>query len=227
MIWKFGAECLIDMKKIIEFQREVGLKDDGIIGPMTLNALQSRLNISKVQLANFMGQLHHESNGFKSDTESLNYSVARLINTFFYYNRNKGQAFTDGRRWLHPADQETIANKVYWDVNREKRHWLGNKDWGDGWKFRGRGAIQITGRYNYAQFETYVGYDLMDHPEKVATDLYWECALWYFEKNRLWGISERLTRESIAQLTTAINGGLLGLEERIRMTRYYANILKV
>lgn len=215
------------MKKIIEFQKESGLAADGIIGAMTLNALGNRLGLSKIRLSNFMGQLHHETGGFKYDTESLNYSVTGLKKTFSYYRSHPMEAWADGRSLIHKADQETIANKVYWDNNRERSHWLGNKSWGDGWKFRGRGAIQITGRYNYADFQNYVGYDLMLYPDKVATDLYWESALWFFEKKSLWKLADSSTIKSITQLTKAINGGLNGIDDRIRMTRYYANLLGV
>lgn len=213
------------MKKIIEFQKDAGLVPDGIIGPNTLGALGKRLGISDVQLANFMGQLHHETGGFKYDTENLNYSVTGLIKTFSYYRNHKGEAWEDGRSLIKKADQETIANKVYWDVNRSRSHWLGNKSWGDGWKYRGRGAIQITGRYNYASFENYVGYDLIEYPERVAKELYWECALWFFEKNKLWTLADKMTVKSMSDLTRSINGGYNGVEDRIRMTRYYYYIL--
>ena len=185
------------MKKIIEFQKESGLAADGIIGAMTLNALGNRLGLSKIRLSNFMGQLHHETGGFKYDTESLNYSVTGLKKTFSYYRSHPMEAWADGRSLIHKADQETIANKVYWDNNRERSHWLGNKSWGDGWKFRGRGAI------------------------------YWESALWFFEKKSLWKLADSSTIKSITQLTKAINGGLNGIDDRIRMTRYYANLLGV
>jgi putative chitinase len=215
------------MKKIKEFQQEYGLVSDGIIGPITLRAMQSKIGVSDVQIANFMGQLHHETGGFKHDTESLNYSATGLISTFSYYRSHKMEAWKDGRTLLHKADQETIANKVYWDVNRSSGYLLGNKLWGDGWKYRGRGAIMITGKYNYRGFNNWIGYGVLENPEIASTELYWESAMWYFEKNKLWGLSEKMTFKSMSDLTRGIQGGLRGLDERIRMTRYYAKMLGV
>lgn len=215
------------MKKIIEFQKSKGLTQDGIIGPKTLEAFKQHLNINSIELANFLGQLYHETGGFKYDTESLNYSVQGLIKTFNYYKRNQVEAWKDGRFLTRSANQVEIANKVYWDVNRDKSHWLGNKIYGDGWKYRGRGAIMITGRYNYAAFENYIGYNILEHPALVSDYLYWESALWFFEKNYLWVLANDNSIKSITELTRRINGGLNGIDERIRMTRYYSRILGV
>ena len=214
------------MKKIIEFQLSQGLLADGIIGPNTLKAFKSYLDLNEIELANFLGQLHHETGGFKYDTESLNYSVRGLINTFSYYKKNQREAWKDGRFLTRSANQMVIANKVYHDGNRDEKHKLGNKVIGDGWRYRGRGSIMITGRYNYASLQNYIGYDVINNPELVATQFYWESALWFFRVNFLWRLAVQDSVASITELTKNINGGLNGLDERIRMTRYYLRILR-
>lgn len=214
------------MKKIVEFQAEKGLHPDGIIGRNTLNKFKETLLLSNVQLAHFLGQLHHETGGFKHDTENLNYTVQGLINTFSYYQRNVSEAKSDGRTWYRKANQETIANKVYWDENRSRSHWLGNKNWGDGWKYRGRGAIQLTGYYNYEAFAIWMGdWDILDHPDKVAKEHYWMSAIYFFNQKELWGIAKDVSIKTISEVTKKINGGYNGLQDRIRYTQYYYQLL--
>ena len=214
------------MRKIKEFQSDNGLVPDGVIGPNTLNAMKSRWGLSNNRLGNFLGQAHHESAGFTRDTESLNYTPSGLRKTFSYYKKYSAEASSDGRTIFHKADQETIANKVYWDKNRSRVYWLGNKKWGEGWDFRGRGPIQITGRYNYARFENYVGYDIMSCPERLAGDLYWESGLWFFLDNDLWDLAEGDSVSTISKLSIKINGGLNGLDDRIRLSQHYIRMIK-
>lgn len=209
------------MSVIKNFQLSCGLKPDGDIGPKTLGAIRAKLNKSKEQIANYMGQYNHETGGFKYATESLNYSAERLMQVFDYYKTKPGEAYMDGKTVEHKSDPETIANKVYWDRNRSKSHWLGNKHWGDGWKFRGRGLPMTTGMYNYAALGNHLKVNLVDNPELVATDFYWEAGEFYFETKNLWEIAKEVNVESMTLLTEKINGGRNGLKERMRMTRYY------
>ena len=214
------------MRKIIEFQENEGLAPDGLVGIKTLSKFKERFLLSNIQLANFLGQLHHETGGFKYDTESLNYSVQGLIDTFSYYQKNRNEASNDGRTWFRKANQETIANKVYWDENRSPSHYLGNKKWGDGWKYRGRGAIQLTGYYNYQRFAIWQGdLNIQDNPEEVASKYYWESAIFFFNSNKLWNYCNDISLDSIRRLTRRINGGFNGFEDRAKMTRHYYKIL--
>lgn len=215
------------MKKIIEFQESQGLVPDGIIGIKTLLKMKAVFLIfTDIQLANFMGQLHHETSGFTKDTESFNYSVQGLKNTFSFYRRFPNLAWEHGRTWIKKADQEAIANNVYYDGNRDRKYKLGNTSWGDGWKFRGRGAIMVTGKTNYIEFGKYLGVFLVNFPEDVATKYYWKSALWYFDTRKLWGIANSINVKSITELTKRINGGLNGLEDRIKWTKHYYQILQ-
>ncbi len=209
------------MKKIKEFQLSQDLTPDGVIGPITLNALRGKLALSKEQLANYLGQLHIETGGFEYDTERLNYSPERLMQIFSYYKNRPGEAYIDGYTTGRPADQETIANKVYWDRNRSKNYKLGNIHWGDGFKYRGRGSIMVTGKFNYGSFGNHVGANLLENPELVASVFFWDSALWYFDKKNLWEIAEEVTIESMTKITKVINGGDNGLAERMQWTRRY------
>jgi putative chitinase len=213
------------MSKIAVFQEEQNIHVDGKIGPETFRQFMSTFKLTSIQCAHFLGQLHHETGGFTKDTESLNYSVLGLRSTFAYYKNRPKEASEDGRTWHKKADQETIANKVYWDKNRTIPHQLGNIAWGDGWKYRGRGAIQLTGLWNYTEFGEWVeDFLVVDQPNLVVSEYYWHSALWYFEKRNIW---KRVTGVSIKEIeivTKLINGGLNGLEERINLTRMYNKI---
>jgi putative chitinase len=95
---------------------------------------------------------------------------------------------------------------------------------GDGWKYRGRGALQLTGKDNYQAFANYIGRpEIMDNPDLVATELAFESALWFFDRNKLWGICDQGTGDAaILALTKRINGGTHGLDDRKLKTKKYA-----
>lgn len=214
------------MKKIIEFQRINNLSTDGIIGKKTLDKFLDNYDLSKVELANFLGQTHHETSGFTRDTESLNYSAKGLKSTFLYYKKNPKEAWLDGRTWIQKANQETIANKVYWDKNRSRRYRLGNKNYGDGWKYIGRGSGHTTGLSNYSDLALHLGdLSILNKPELVATKYFWESGLFYFNKNKVWKECGTGVKD-ITKVTELVNGGNRGLEERISYTRKYLRILQ-
>lgn len=213
------------MKKIIEFQIKENIHNDGVIGQQTFGQFMSTFELTPIQCAHFLGQLHHETGGFTKDTESLNYSVFGLKNTFSYYKNRPTEAQEDGRTWYKKAEQETIANKVYWDINRSSAFKLGNTEWGHGWLFRGRGAIQLTGQWNYQEFADWKeDQKIVFHPNLVATKYYWDSALWYFEKRNIWRKMEGVDIKHIESVTKAINGGLNGFDDRLKWTRYYAKL---
>jgi putative chitinase len=95
---------------------------------------------------------------------------------------------------------------------------------GDGWKFRGRGALQLTGKANYQAFASYIGRpEVMDNPDLVSGELCFESALWFFDRNKLWSICDQGVGEgAILALTKRINGGTHGLDDRRAKTKKYA-----
>ena len=166
-------------------------------------------------LAHFIGQCQHESGNFTVDTENLNYSAAGLQTTFKKYFPIPGIASTYSRQ------PEMIANKVY-----AGRMGNGNEESGDGWKFKGRGAIQLTGKNNYKSFSDYSGADCIEHPELVADNYFFQSAKFFFDNNKLWSICKTVNINTITQLTKKVNGGLIGLDDRINKTLEIYKLLK-
>ena len=201
---------------LVDLQKKIGVAADGAFGPGTLKAAASYYKLSKNRAAHFFAQTAHESGGFKAFSENLNYGAKGLRGIF-------GKYFpTDALARQYERQPMKIANRVY--ANR-----MGNGDEasGDGWKFRGRGALQLTGKSNYQAFADYVNRpDVMDNPDLVATELCFESALWFFDRNKLWSICDQGINDSaILALTKRINGGTHGLDDRKQKTKKYATWL--
>lgn len=198
------------------FQEKIGVTADGAWGPNTLKAAVKYLNISPLRGAHFFAQCAHESGNFLYPQENLNYNAEGLTKTFSKYfpNIESTKAYA--------GNPEKIANKVY--SNRMGNQ---NEESGDGWKFRGRGAIQLTGKSNYIAFSKYMKTPkIMENPDLVANQFFIESALFFFEHNALWKICDKgIDDATITELTKRINGGTLGLAERISKTKEYATIL--
>lgn len=156
-----------------------------------------------LRLCHFLAQTGHESGGFKVTTENLNYSAAGLASIFKKY-------FTPESAEEYKRKPEKIANIVY--ANRMGN---GNQASGDGWKHRGRGYIQLTGKDNYAAFDKAVEDDILANPDLVATKYPLLSAAWFWSKNGLNAIADKgSTDEVITKVTKKINGGVIGLEDR-------------
>jgi len=165
-------------------------------------------------LAHFLAQCAHESGNFRYTRENLNYSADALLKTFPKYF-SKDTAQTVERK------PELIANIVY-----SNRMGNGDKQSGDGWKYRGRGYIQLTGKSNYVSFGKYISVDLLNNPDLVATKYPLLSAAWFFEIKKLWDIAAKdSSNDTIKFLTMRINGGFHGLEERIKKTNFFITIL--
>ena len=158
--------------------------------------------------AMFIAQVGHESAGFSSVVESLNYTPAALVATFGK-RITQYQADMLGRTPAHSARQDAIANLVY--AGR-----LGNKAAGDGWKFRGRGLIQITGLENYRTCGAALRLDLVTSPELLEQELHAaRSAAWFYTSKGCMSYSGDVQR-----VTLIINGGTNGLEDRkVRLNR--------
>lgn len=199
-------------------QKKIGVDADGLFGPGTLKAAQKYYKMTDARAAHFFAQTAHESGNFKAFSENLNYSAKALDSVFGKYFVRAGRDADEYAR-----QPEKIANIVY--ASR-----MGNGDTasGDGWKYRGRGALQLTGHDNYKALAEYLGMpEIMDNPDMVAEDYSFESAMFFFEKNGLWAIcDEGVNDETIKKLTKRINGGYHGLEDRTNKTYKYLNYLK-
>ena len=157
------------------------------------------------RVAHFISQCAHESNNFRSLEENLNYSADALARVFpRYFGAGKRDAAAYAR------NPEKIANYVYMDQFRTAK--MGNVNEGDGWRFRGRGLKQLTGRDNYTRFGKFVGMTAEQAAEYVATEKgAIESACWFWDTNKLNNIADT---DDVVLMTKRINGGNIGLEDR-------------
>jgi putative chitinase len=169
-----------------------------------------------LRLAHFLAQAGHESGGFKLVNENLNYSAKGLIGIFKKY-------FPDGTKAaLYERKPEKIANLVYGG-----RMGNGPEASGEGYKFRGRGYIQLTGKDNYKAFDAVVAESIVDNPDLVATKYPLLSAAWFFHKNGLHKIADGgATDAVVTSVTKRVNGGTIGLADRIKHFKEYYNLLK-
>jgi putative chitinase len=159
------------------------------------------------RIAGFMAQCAHESNDFRTLEENLNYSVDALNRVFpRYFGPGKRNAVDYAR------NPQKLANYVYMDEFRSKSGALGNTQPGDGWRFRGRGIKQLTGRNNYAAFGRTVGMTAEQAADYIATPKgAFESACWFWSTRRLNAVADT---DDIVRMTQIINGGDIGLTDR-------------
>jgi putative chitinase len=197
-------------------QERAGVAADGAFGPGTMKAGMALLKLSPIRAAHFFAQTSHETGGFKAFSENLNYSAQGLQGIF-------GKYFPGTLEESYARQPEKIANRVYAD-----RMGNGNEASGDGWKYRGRGALQLTGKANYEAFAKYLGHnEVLENPDLVATKYAFESAMFFFERNKLWEICDKgINDATILALTKRINGGTHGLEDRKAKTYKYYEYVK-
>jgi putative chitinase len=165
---------------------------------------------TKLRLANFLGQVQHESN-FKPISENLNYQVSGLLKTFPKY-------FGVGNVHEYAKQPQKIANRVY--ANRMGN---GNENSGEGWKFRGRGFIQITGKENYFRLSNDTDIDFIHNPDLLLEEANSVIsALWFWN---LKGLNVLADKDDVKGITKRINGGLNGLDDRIEKVNNWKNKL--
>jgi putative chitinase len=198
----------------VDKNKLIGHIPDKVFSEIDLVAEKFAIN-TNLRLAHFLGQCSHESGGFKHTVENLNYSVKSLMTVFPKYFKQPGLVESYARK------PEMIASRVY--SNR-----MGNGSEGsrDGWKFRGRGYIQLTGKNNVSEFDKYVPENLLETPDLIATKYPLLSAGWFFYKSSLLPICDKGINESvIKELTKRINGGFNGLDDRIKYTNKFGKIL--
>jgi len=167
-----------------------------------------------VKLSHFLSQCGHESGGFKVVNENLNYGAKGLLTIFKKYFP------TEDKAKLYERKPEKIANLVYGG-----RMGNGAEATGEGYKFRGRGYIQLTGKANYIEFDKVVPENLVETPDLVATKYPLLSAAWFFHKNCL-GKCVDASDASVLAVTKCVNGGTIGLPDRQKHFKEYYNLLK-
>jgi putative chitinase len=190
-----------------------GRVPDGVIAQIPETAREFGIT-TNLRLAHFLAQCALESNNFTATVENLNYRAARLMEVFPKYFRGVDPA-------AYANNPQKIGSRVY--ANR-----MGNGDEasGDGFKFRGRGYIQLTGKSNYTSFSTFVGEDCVANPDLVATKYPLASAAFYFNSNKIWAICDRGADDgTVTQVTKAVNGGTHGLAERLQNFKKFMQAL--
>jgi len=187
---------------------------DAVIAQLPETIAKFELN-TPLRLAHFLAQAGHESGGFKAVNENLNYGAKGLMGVFKKY-------FPDGTKAaLYERKPEKIANLVYGN-----RMGNGPEASGDGFKFRGRGYIQLTGKDNYKAFDAVVAESIVDNPDLVATKYPLLSAAWFFHKNGLHKIADQgATDAVVTSVTKRVNGGTIGLADRIKHFKEYHALL--
>ena len=176
---------------------------DGWVDAMNEVFPKYEINTNR-RVAAFLAQCGHESGGWRTFSENLNYSAKALDAVFGKYFKRAGRDAEDYAR-----QPEKIANVVY--ANRMDN---GDTASGDGWRYRGRGPIQLTGKHNYAKFSDDMDVDAVNNPDMVSEDkeVALVSAIWYWNSNKL---NRYADSGDIKTLTKRINGGYIGLEDRI------------
>jgi putative chitinase len=187
---------------------------DSVISQISDTA--AKFNITNnLRLAHFLAQCGHESGGFKAVSENVNYSAAGLKGIF-------GKYFPGNLAESYARNPQKIASRVYGG-----RMGNGPEATGDGYKFRGRGFIQLTGKNNYTQFSKFIGEDCVANPDLVATKYPLASAGFFFDSNKLWAICDKGADDAtVTAVTKKVNGGILGLQDRIKHFKEYYNLLK-
>jgi len=240
-------------KSVKEWQTKNGLTPDGVVGPSTLEKMgitsvikedvvipsggplsleklrghipdsvisqipetAIKFNITNnLRLAHFLAQCSHESGGFKSVSENLNYSSDGLKKIF-------GRYFPGNLSESYSKQPEKIASRVYGG-----RMGNGDESTKEGFKFRGRGFVQLTGKSNYVNFTKFIGEDCVSNPDLVATKYPLASAAFFFNNNNLWSICDKGTSDDVVtQVTKRVNGGILGLQDRVNHFNEFYSLL--
>ena len=204
------------MNYLQTYQRAHGLTPDGIIGKDTAKVMMDDLKIdSAVEFCHFIAQVKHESANFRAGRENLNYSADALRKLF-------GKYFKPGETTKFARQPEKIANRIY--ANR-----MGNgpESFGDGWKYRGTGALQLTGKTNHQLYFKYAGLPLDTDPnELLKPEHYFNTAKFYFDTNNVWQYCKEKSNECVIKASKKINLGNanakrdpIGLQARLVVTK--------
>ena len=236
-------------KSLKEWQAKNGLTADGVAGPITLSKMGIEIPtikkedlkldklkgqipdtviseiaiiadkfgiITNLRLCHFLAQCSTESGNFKLTLENLNYSTSGLMKIFpGYFPSNLAESYAH--------QPEKIAARVY-----GSRMGNGDETSKEGWKFRGAGFIQLTGKDNFKKFGDFIGVDLVKNPELVATKYPLTSAAFFFNTNNLWPIcDEGLSEEVVTRVSRRVNGGDNGLQHRKSEFKRFEKLLLV
>ena len=207
-------DVVIPLGGSLNIEKLKGYIPDAVIAQIPETA--KKFNITNnLRLAHFLAQCGHESGGFKAVSENLNYSADGLKKIF-------GKYFPGNLNESYARQPEKIAARVY-----ASRMGNGDETTKEGVKFRGRGYIQLTGKSNYTNFTKFIGEDCISNPDLVATKYPLASAAFFFDSNKLWSICDKGSDDAtVTAVTKRVNGGTIGLPDRIKHFKEYYNLLK-
>lgn len=190
-------------------QAKCGVTADGAFGPNTARAIADYYKLSPKRGAHLLGQAAHESGNFMISEENLNYRASTMCRVWPSRFASEAEAAP------YAMNPQKLANKVY---NGRMGNAAGSND---GFKFAGKGFIQLTGKDNVRAFAEHIGRDsLVDDPSPIAKELAMDSAIFFFEKNGLFGVAdEGVNDDVIKKITRRVNGGYHGLDDRIEKTK--------
>ena len=198
----------------LKLEKLKGHIPDAVIAQIPDTASKFNIN-TPLRLAHFLAQCGHESGGFKVTQENLNYSAKGLMGIFKKYFPTQALAESYQRQ------PQKIANKVY-----ASRMDNGSESSGDGYKFRGRGYIQLTGRANYTAFGKAINEDIANNPDVVSGKYALLSAAWFWSKNGLNTLADGgASDQVVTSITKRVNGGTIGLPDRIKHFKEYYHLL--
>jgi putative chitinase len=198
----------------LKLEKLKGHIPDTVIAQIPDTAAKFQIN-TPLRLAHFLAQCGHESGGFRATKENLNYSAKGLTGTFKKYFPTEAAAKPYERQPVK------IANKVYGN-----RMGNGPESSGEGSKFCGRGYIQLTGKENYTAFGKSINEDILSNPDRVASDYALLSAAWFFSKNGLHKMADEGSSDTVVtKITKRVNGGTIGLADRIKHFKEYYSLL--
>jgi putative chitinase len=197
----------------LKLERLKGHIPDAVLSMIPDTAQKFQIN-TPLRLAHFLAQCGHESGGFKAVQENLNYSADGLKRIFpKYFPGNLSESYS--------RQPQKIASRVYGG-----RMGNGVESTGEGFKFRGRGYIQLTGKDNYTSFGRAINEDVISNPDLVSTKYPLLSAAWFFSKNGLHKMAdEGATDAVVTKITKRVNGGTIGLADRIKHFKEYHHLL--
>lgn len=199
---------------MITIEKLKGHIPDSVYNQITDTA--TKFNITtNLRLSHFLAQCAHESGNFKAVNENLNYSKDGLVKIFpKYFPGNLAESYA--------RNPEKIASRVY-----GSRMGNGDETTKEGYKFRGRGFLQTTGKDNYIKFTKFIGEDCVANPDLVSTKYPLASAAFFFESNKLWSICDKgADVETVTAVTKRVNGGTIGINYRIKHFNEFYNLLK-
>jgi putative chitinase len=196
----------------MDIQKLKGHVPDAVIAQIPEVMEKFQIN-TPLRLCHFLAQCGHESGNFKAVNENLNYGAKGLLGIFKKYFPTEAKALEYERK------PEKIANLVYGG-----RMGNGPEASGEGYKYRGRGYIQLTGKDNYAAFDKVVPENIVETPDLVATKYPLLSAAWFWNSRSLNALADKGSSElEVTAITKKVNGGTIGLTDRIKhFNEFYA-----